>query len=80
MEVRKVFKTGNSLVISLPLTMLKALNLKDGSHVSLEVNREQRELIVKPVIVKSDQMSIDFVRIVNKLLIDCEPVLRRLSQ
>lgn len=80
MEVRKVFKAGNSCVVSLPLAMLKALGLKDGSHVSVEINRERRELTLKPVIVKNGDLSIDFVRLVDKLLLDYDFVLRRLGQ
>lgn len=80
MEVRKVFKAGNSSVVSLPFAMLKALGIKDGSHVSVELNREKRELILKPVVVKSGNVSIDFVRLVDKLLIDYDFALRRLSK
>ena len=80
MEVRKIFKAGNSCVVSLPMNMLKALGLKDGSHIVIEINRENRELILKPVIVKNSNMSIDFVRMVDKLLIDYESVIRRLAK
>lgn len=80
MEVRKIFKAGNSCVVSLPLNMLKALGLKDGAHLSIEINREKRELVLKPVIVKSSNMSVDFVRLVDKLMIDYEHVLRRLGR
>lgn len=80
MEIRKIFKAGNSSVISLPLNMLKALGLKDGSHVSIEVNREKREILLKPVVVKNNNMSIDFVRVVSKLMLDYESTLRRLGQ
>ncbi len=80
MEVRKVFRAGNSSVVSLPFEMLKALGIKDGSHVSVELNRERRELILKPVVVKSGSVSIDFVRLVDKLLIDYDFALRRLNK
>lgn len=79
MEVRKIFKAGNSCVVSLPMNMLKALGLRDGSHISIEINREQRELVLKPIVVKKNNMSIDFVRTVDKLLIDYEYALRRLA-
>lgn len=78
MEVRKIFKAGNSCVISLPLNMMKALELTEGSHVTMEINREQRELILKPVVVKKKQFSVDFVRMVDKLLVDYEYTLRGL--
>jgi len=79
MELRKVFKVGNSCGISLPPNMLEALGVKTGSHFSVEINREMRELILKPVVVKNNTMSVDFVRIVNKVMLDYETALRRLS-
>ena len=80
MDIRKIFKAGNSCVVSLPMEMLKALNLKDGSHVAVEINREKRELILKPVVVKKANMSLDFVRVVDKLLLDYDYVMRRLAK
>lgn len=80
MEVRKIFKAGNSCVVSLPAGMLKALGLKDGSHVSIEIRREQRELVLRPVVVKSNTMSVDFARLVDKLMIDYDQVIRRLGK
>lgn len=80
MEVRKVFKAGNSCVVSLPMEMLKSLGLRDGSHVSVEINREKNELILKPVVTKKNNMSLDFVRMVDKLFLDYEYVIRRLAK
>lgn len=80
MEVRKIFKAGNSCVVSLPADMLKALSLRDGSHVVIEINRESRELILKPVVVKKSNMSVDFVRMVDKLLLDYDYAMRRLAK
>lgn len=80
MEVRKVFKAGNSCVVSLPMEMLKSLGLRDGSHVSVEINRERNELILKPVVTKKNNMSLEFVRMVDKLFLDYEYVIRRLAK
>ncbi|MBP1764230.1 MAG: hypothetical protein H6Q65_1288 [Firmicutes bacterium] len=80
MEVRKIFKAGNSCVVSLPGNLLKSLGIREGSHVSIEVNRENRELILKPVVVKNNDMSLDFVRLVDKLLVDYDYTMRRLSE
>lgn len=80
MEVRKVFKAGNSLVVSLPIEMLKSLGLRDGAHVTVEINREKQELVLKPVIMKKNNMSLEFVRTVDKLFMDYEYVLRRLAK
>lgn len=80
MEVRKVFKAGNSCVVSLPMEMLKSLGLRDGSHVSVEINRERNELILKPVVTKKSNMSLEFVQMVDKLFLDYEYVIRRLAK
>lgn len=80
MEVRKIFKAGNSCVISLPIEMMKVLEIKDGSHLSIEIDRENHALVLKPVVVKKANISLDFVRIVDKLLLDYEYALRRLGE
>ena len=80
MEVRKIFKAGNSCVVSLPANLLKSLGLREGSHVSIEVNRENRELILKPVVVKKNDMSMEFVRLIDKLLVDYDYTIRRLTE
>lgn len=46
--VRKVFKTGNSLVVSLPKDTLEFLGLAEGSEVSVELDRERRQVIIAP--------------------------------
>lgn len=80
MEVRKLFKAGNSVVVSLPLDMLKVLGLSDGTHVSVEMNREKREILLKPVVTKKSNLSVDFVRVVDKLFVDYDYQLRRLAK
>ncbi|MBP2642075.1 MAG: Antidote-toxin recognition MazE, bacterial antitoxin [Firmicutes bacterium] len=80
MEVRKIFKAGNSCVVSLPANLLKSLGIREGSHVSIEVNRENRELILKPVVVKKNDMSMEFVRLIDKLLVDYDYTIRRLTE
>ncbi len=47
--LRRLFKTGNSIVISLPREVLDDLGIKDGATVNLELDREQRRVIISPV-------------------------------
>jgi antitoxin MazE len=44
---RKIFKTGNSLVVSIPRDMLEPLGMDDGSAVSIELDREQRQILIR---------------------------------
>jgi antitoxin component of MazEF toxin-antitoxin module len=46
---RKVFKTGNSLVVSLPPEALEYLGLAAGADVSVELDRENRRIVIAPI-------------------------------
>jgi antitoxin MazE len=48
--IRKIFKTGNSLVISLPKEALEALQLSDGAGVSVELDHTQGKIVISPVV------------------------------
>ena len=47
--IRRIFKTGNSIVVSLPKEVLDELGIKDGESVNLELDREQHRVIITPV-------------------------------
>jgi antitoxin MazE len=44
---RKIFKTGNSLVVSIPKDLLEPLGITDGSAVSLELDLEKRQIVIR---------------------------------
>lgn len=44
MEMRKVFKSGNSLAISLPKEMVDAFAIKEGQHLTFEIKGNGFEL------------------------------------
>ncbi|HLE13541.1 MAG TPA: AbrB/MazE/SpoVT family DNA-binding domain-containing protein [Anaerolineales bacterium] len=47
--LRKVFKTGNSVVISLPKDALELLGISEGSEVSVDLDHEKRQVVISPV-------------------------------
>lgn len=47
--LRKVFKTGNSLVISLPKDALELLDISEGSDVSVDLDRSKKQIVISPV-------------------------------
>jgi len=47
--LRKVFKTGNSVVISLPKDALDLLGITAGSDVAVDLDRENQQVIISPV-------------------------------
>lgn len=47
--LRRLFKTGNSIVLSLPREVLDGLKLADGDEVSLALDEEEHRLLVTKV-------------------------------
>ncbi len=47
--IRRLFKTGNSIVLSLPKEVLDELGIKDGESVNLVLDSEQKRIIISPV-------------------------------
>lgn len=47
--LRKVFRTGNSMVVSLPREALDFLNIQEGTEIEVDLDRENRQVILKPV-------------------------------
>src|SRR5438034_9688093 len=44
--LRRLFKTGNSLVVALPREALDVLHLREGSQVTLEVDLERAAVVI----------------------------------
>ena len=47
--LRKVFRTGNSVVISLPKDALQLLGVAEGEEVSIDLDKEKHQVIITPV-------------------------------
>jgi len=57
--LRKIFKTGNSVVVSLPQEYLDALGLQLGGEVELELDRKARTLTMIPQTPAPESVGID---------------------
>jgi antitoxin component of MazEF toxin-antitoxin module len=47
--VRKIFRTGNSMVVSLPKNALDQLGMEEGADVHVELDQENRQIVIRPV-------------------------------
>lgn len=47
--LRKVFKTGNSMVVSLPKDALELLGISEGSDVYVDLDREKRQVVISQI-------------------------------
>jgi len=78
---RKVFKTGNSLVVSIPKDLLESLGMQDGTNVSVELDRKNRQILIRPAeIPLAGDLSQEFARQVNEFIDQYRPALEALSK
>ena len=78
--LRKVFKTGNSLVVSLPKDLLEPLGVQDGTDVSVELDRKNRQILIRPSkLPLAGDLSEEFVRQVNEFIEEYRPALEALA-
>ncbi len=47
--LRKIFQTGNSMVVSIPKGILDELELSEGEDVSFELDSQQRQIVISPI-------------------------------
>jgi antitoxin MazE len=80
--LRKVFRTGNSVVISLPRDALEYLNIHAGTQIEVDLDRENRQMILKPVEISLDNSAIDekFARQLADFIQEYRPALEKLSR
>ena len=79
--IRRLFRTGNSIVLSLPKEVLDDLGIKDGESVNLELDREQRRVIItpveKPIAIGVNE---EFARQVDEFIREYRPALDELAR
>ena len=80
--IRKIFKTGNSTVISLPKEYLDALDIGQGQEVSVELDRENHQLVIRPSEQPLASVGIDaeFATLVAEFIEKYKPALDELAK
>ncbi len=79
--LRKLFKTGNSIVVSLPKDMIEPLGVSEGTDVSLELDRENRQIIIRPVDQPiAGDIDENFARQLAEFIEEYRPALEALSK
>ncbi len=79
---RKIFKTGNSTVVSLPQEYLDYLGVELGTEVSLELDRENRQLVITPITSSLVEVGIDenFAHQIDDFIEKYRPALDELAK
>ena len=80
--LRKVFKTGNSVVVSLPKDALEYLGLAEGVEVAVDLDREKRQIVITPIQKPTAIASVDenFARQVAEFIEQYRPALEALAK
>jgi len=74
--VQKVLKVGDSAAVTIPKKSLEKLGLKVGDRVSLDIDKSQKAVVVRPFI-KPDKELIDWT---NKFINKYRPALEELAR
>jgi putative addiction module antidote len=78
--VRKIFKTGNSFVISLPRESLQQLGLQEGSEVNVAIDQEEGRIIIERAQTPLAGINPDFAQQLNDFIENYRPALEALAK
>ncbi|MBN1148774.1 MAG: hypothetical protein JXA78_16050 [Anaerolineales bacterium] len=80
--LRKVFRTGNSVVVSLPKEALDYLGLAEGVEVSVDLDRDRRQIIITSAKTPLATAGVDenFARQVSEFIEQYRPALESLAK
>lgn len=78
--VRKIFKTGNSIVVSLPKELLDSLRLAEGAEVDVSLDQTRGVITIAPAPVAIKGVDEDFARQVSEFIDQYRPSLEALAR
>ena len=80
--LRKIFKTGNSVVVSLPKDAIEYLHMGEGTVVNVELDREKRQIVITPSEPAATIVGVDpeFAHQVAEFIEQYRPALEELAK
>jgi len=77
---RKIFRTGNSAVVSLPADILETVGLELGDSVTIVADAEQRQIIITPAETSLPGVRSGFLERVDRFIEQYHPALETLAK
>ena len=77
---RRIFKSGNSVVVPLPRAFLQVLKLEEGSEVSVCLDRERGVIVVAPATKALAGVDAEFGHQVAEFIEEYRPALEALAR
>ena len=78
--VRKIFKSGNSIVVSIPKEMLDSLNMAEGAEVDVEFDELQKVITIAPTEIPVRSVDETFARQIDEFILQYRPALEALAR
>ena len=78
--VRKIFRAGNSLVVSLPQEALATLGLSEGAEVDVAIDREHGGILIRPALPELAEVDPEFIRQMQGFVQRYRPALEELAR
>lgn len=80
--LRKVFRTGNSVVVSLPKDALELFGISVGTEVSVDLDRENKQIVISPIEEPLAEAGVDeaFAQQVTDFIEQYRPALEALAK
>lgn len=77
---RKIFRTGNSAVVSLPADALEAVGLELGDSVTVLADPDRRQIIIAPAEASLPGVRPGFLDLVDRFIEEYRPALETLAK
>lgn len=78
--VGKIFKTGNSIVVSLPKELLDSLRLVEGAEVDVNLDKTRGVITIAPAPTVIKGVDEEFARQVSEFIDQYRPALEALAR
>jgi len=78
--VRKIFKSGNSLVVALPKESIERLGWHEGSEVSVAVDADRGRMVIEPFAQPLAGIDPAFAQQLDEFIEQYRPALKALAQ
>lgn len=79
--LRKIFRTGNSIVVSLPKDIVEQLGMSEGTDVSVEFDRPNHQIVIRRVELPiAGSIEENFARQVAEFINEYRPALEALAK
>lgn len=76
---RKVFRSGNSSVVSIPSEVLEVVGLRTGDAVTVTADVERRRIIIAPAVPELPDVREDLIEQVDRFIQRYRPALEKLA-